>query len=209
MMAHLQRKSLTFDTFEAFLDWQGLQDTKHELVDGVPRAMTGVSEGHGIVQVNIAVALFNKLRGGPCRPFVSDVAMKTGVRNGRYPDVMVDCGPRNATNRALPNPVVVFEVLSPSTEGEDRTVKLWEYNELRSIAHYVLVEQSMPLIYLYSRGETGDFRLRAQEVLGLDGVVELPGIGASLSMAEIYEGMEFDPEVLAALPPPTPSPWAG
>ena len=208
-MAHVQHKPLIFGTFEEFLDWDHAQDTKHELIDGVPMAMTGGSEGHSVIQVNILTSLSIKLRGGPCRPFGSDLAMKTGVRNGRYPDVTVDCGPRNATNRAVPNPVVVFEILSPSTQGEDRTVKLWEYNELRSVAHYVLVEQSAPLIYLYSRGETGDFRLRAQEVEGLEGVVELPAIQVSLSMADLYEGVELDPEVLAALPPPTPSPWAG
>lgn len=207
-MAHLQHKPLRFESFEEFLDWDHAQDTKHELVDGVPIAMTGTSEGHNVILMNIAATLFNKLRGGPCRPFASDMAMKTGVRSGRYPDVTVDCGPRNARNRVVPNPVVVFEILSPSTEGEDRTVKLGEYNERRSVAHYVLVEQSAPLVHVYSRGETGEFRLRAQEVQGLDGVVELPAVQVSVSMAEIYEGMEFDPEVLAALPPPTPSPWA-
>ena len=125
-MAQLQQKTVTFDTFEDFLAWERFQDERHELVDGVPVAMTGAVQGHNIIQGNIFATLLAKLRGGPCRPFASGMAMKTGLRNGRYPDVTVDCGARNPANRSLPKPAVVFEILSPDTQREDRSVKLWE-----------------------------------------------------------------------------------
>ena len=207
-MAQPQVKLRTFETFEDFLDWEHLQDWRHELVDGVPMAMAGASEGHNIIQGNIFAALLSRLRGGPCRPFPSDMAVKTGFRKGRYPDVTVDCGPRNPENRSRPSPTIVFEVLSSDTQGEDRTVKLWEYNELRTIAHYVLVEQSAPLLHVYSRGESGEFKLRPQEVRGLDGVVELSAVGVSLSMAEIYESLDFDSAIEAEAVPAS-SLWTG
>jgi len=79
-MAQSQQKPLTFKTFEDFLDWERSQKTRHELIDGVPVAMAGASEGHNIIQGNIFAALLSRLRGGPCRPFPSDMAMKTGSK---------------------------------------------------------------------------------------------------------------------------------
>ena len=88
----------------------------------------------------------------------------------------------------------MFEVLSNNTQGRDRTIKLADYNAPPSIAHYVLVEQRMPIVHVYSRGPHGDFNLRPQEIRGLDGVVELPAIGISLTMTEIYDGLaDLDP----------------
>jgi Uma2 family endonuclease len=170
--------------------------------------MTGAVEGHNIIQGNMFATLLAKLRGGPCRPFASGMAMKTGLRNGRYLGVTVDCGARNPANRSLPKPTVVFEILSPDTQREDRSVKLWEYNELRSVDFYVLVEQSLPLVLVYSRSAAGEFNLKPLELLGLDGTIGLPTINNSLTMAEIYEGLDFDAKIRPDAPPPTGSPWA-
>ncbi len=205
-MAQPMYKPVMFGTYEAFLDWERLQPVRHDLIEGVPIAMAGASEGHNIIQGNLFAALLGLLRGSPCRPFPSDMAVKTGPRKGRYPDVTVDCGPRNRENRSLLGPKAVFEVLSPETQGDDRTVKLWEYNEVRTIAYYVLVEQAEPLLYVYSRGEGGDFKLRPQELHGLDGTLDLPAIGVALPMIAIYEGLDFQ----AAAEPdaqPTKAPW--
>jgi Uma2 family endonuclease len=115
--------------------------------------------------------------------------IKTGNGRGRYPDVTIDCGPRNPANLVAPQPVVVFEVLSPETQREDRTLKLADYNATPSIAYYVLVETSQPLVHVYSRGPHGDFLLRPQEIRGLEGSVELPAVSLSPAIGEIYEGL--------------------
>jgi len=85
------------------------------------------------------------------------MAIKTGVNSGRYPDATIDCGTRNRLNRSLPKPIVVFEVLSPETQIEDRTVKLSEYNSVKTIQHYVLVEQEKILVHVYTRDESGNY----------------------------------------------------
>jgi Uma2 family endonuclease len=206
-MAQPPYQPLTFKSFEDFLDWERHQEAKHELIDGVPRAMAGGSEGHNIIQGNLFASALSKLRGSPCRPFPSDMAVKTGTAKGRYPDVTIDCGPRNPGNRSAPNPAVLFEVLSPETQKEDRTIKLAEYNAVPSVAHYVLVEQSEPLVHVYSRGASGDFTIGPQEIRGLDGTFELPAAGISMTLAEIYEGVAFDAEVDPEALPPTRSPW--
>jgi Uma2 family endonuclease len=178
-------------TFDAFLDWERRQEVKHEFLDGVPVAMPGGSEAHNIIQTNLLVSATPKLRGGPCRPFPSDMLIRTGTGRGRYPDMTIDCGPRNPANLVAPNPVVVFEVLSPDTQREDRTVKLADYNATPSIAHYVLVEPSEALVHVYHRGPHGDFILRPAEVRGLDASFSLAAVGLTLTMSEVYDGLDL------------------
>jgi Uma2 family endonuclease len=187
-MAQPYQRPLTFD---AFLAWEQRQETKHEYVDGDVLAMAGGSEAHNTIQANLIAAAAPKLRGSPCRPFPSDMLVRTGLGRGRYPDMTIDCGPRRPDNRVAPEPKVVFEVLSNDTQREDRTIKLAEYDATPSIAHYVLIEQDEPRVYVYSRGPHGQFLIRPADVSSLDGVVELPAIGVLLTMAEIYEGLEF------------------
>ena len=187
-MADSQLKVLTF---EAFLEWERHQETRHEFVDGEILAMVGGSQAHAMIQVNLLVALRSKLRGSSCRPFTSDMLMRTGRNNGRYPDVTIDCGPYRGESRTASKPTVVFEVLSESTQREDRTRKLADYNATPSIAHYVMVEQDEPLAYVYSRAHHGEFSVIPQEIKGLHAAIELPSVAIALTMAEVYEGIEF------------------
>ena len=193
-------------TFGEFLDWERRQEIKHEFLDGVAVAMAGGTEAHNIIQGNLLASSLAKLRGGPCRPFPSDMLVRTGTGNGRYPDMTIDCGQRNPSNLVAPNPTVVFEVLSPATQREDRTLKLADYNATPSIAHYVMVESSEPLVHVYHRGPHGDFSLRPQELRGMDGRIELPATDLTLTMTEIYDGLDIDMEVEAEPAEDTRSP---
>ena len=189
-MSQAMRKRLTF---EQFLAWESRQEFKHEFVDGEPVAMAGASVGHNLIQTNLISATVPKLRGTGCRTFTSDLLVRTGNDRGRYPDTTIDCGQLQPGDRVASEPRVVFEILSPETQRHDRTIKLADYNATPSIAHYVLIEQSVLLVHVYSRGPHGDFNLRPQEIRGLGGVVELPSVGISLTMAEIYDGLEVSP----------------
>ena len=181
-------------TFEQFLDWERRQERKHEFVDGEVIAMAGATIAHNIIQANLVAAAAPKLRSSGCRPLTSDMLVRTATGRGRYPDMTIDCGQRRGQDRIAPEPRVVFEVLSQDSQQQDRTIKLADYNATPSIAHYVLVEQRAALVHVYSRGPHGDFNLRPREIRGLDGVVELPAIGISLTMTEIYDGLDdLDP----------------
>jgi len=188
-MAQLNLKPLTF---EEFLDWERRQDLKHEFVDGEVVGMAGGTEAHNTIQANLIAAAAPKLRGSRCRPFPSDMLVRTGTGRGRYPDMTIDCGPRRGTNLVAPAPTVVFEILSAETQRQDRTIKLADYNATSSIAHYVLVEQAEALVHIYSRGPHGDFNLHPREVRGIDGTVDLPAVDLALAMSEIYDGLELD-----------------
>lgn len=183
-------------TMEEYLAWEATQDQKHEFVDGYAYGMAGANEAHNIIQGNLFAAAHGKLRGTPCRPFPSDMKVQTGNGRARYPDVTIDCGPRNPGNLIAPEPRVVFEVLSPETQKDDRTIKLADYNATETILHYVLVEPSEPLVHVYTRRLNAEFDLRPEEIRGLEATVELPRVPLTLTMAEIYEELEF-PEAQA------------
>src|SRR5436309_5805030 len=120
-MAEPQLRRMSQDEF---LGWQDQQDRLYELVDGVPvlplKMMTGASQAHDRVVVNIIRELANQLRGGPCRPTTDDLAVRIPAGNVRRPDVTVECGEAGRRELAVREPRVVIEVLSPSTMTFDR-----------------------------------------------------------------------------------------
>lgn len=185
-----------------FLLWCLDQDERYELVDGVPvrieeeidtpdgpRLMTGASDVHDRIVVNIIVALGNQLRGKPCRPATADLAVRTKIRSVRRPDVTVTCDPPLG-NRYEVNPKLIVEVLSPSNRGVPWQRKLDEYWRLDAARYVLLVESHEPRAVLYARtGTTWD----SIDADTLADVFELPDIGCRLAMADVYEGLDLPP----------------
>jgi Putative restriction endonuclease len=105
-------------TQDDFLQWEERQPARYEFDGFQPVAMTGGSVNHAVIQANLVRHLGNRLDSGPCRVFGSD--LKIAVADAiRYPDAFVVCGPLRGKDNIVPNPVVVFEILSPSTQGTD------------------------------------------------------------------------------------------
>jgi Uma2 family endonuclease len=110
---------------------------------------------------------------------------------------MVVCSPVDRTATVVTDPVVVFEVLSPSTAAKDRIVKAREYQATPSVRRYVMLEQDSVGATVYARA--GDSW--THEILIADSVLALPEIGVELPLAELYEGIVFDDEPGADEPP--------
>ena len=114
----------------------------------------------------------------------------TSVAEGhvRYPDGVVLCSPVDRTATVVYDPVVVFEVLSPSTARDDRIVKAREYQATPSVQRYVMLEQDSVSATVYARsGETW-----THEILIADSILALPEIEVELPLAELYEGVVFE-----------------
>jgi Uma2 family endonuclease len=175
-------------TLAEFLEWEERQPMRYEF-DGIgPVAMTGGTYGHSTIQGNLAIAVGGRLRGKPCRFQGSDLKFQVAEGHVRYPDGMVVCSPvdRNAT--VIYDPVIVFEVLSPSTTRGDRIVKAREYQATPSVQRYIMLEQDGVSATVYARsGETW-----THEILVTDSMLALPEIGISLPLAELYEGIVFN-----------------
>jgi len=174
-------------SLDEFLVWECAQPERHEFVDGIIRVMTGASAGHVTIAMNLSSALREALRGTRCRPFGSDMKV---IANGniRYPDVSIACKPVDDRADHLPEPVVVIEILSPSTAREDRGRKKIDYFATPSIRQYAIVEQDERLIDLYTRTDAGWI----DEVVVDDGTLTLSAIGVAISLDAVYEDTELD-----------------
>ena len=179
-------------TPEDLFVWQRDQDELYELVDGHPvprhRMMTGASMQHDRATVNIIGTLYAQLRGKPCRPTTADISIRTSIRGLRRPDVMVECAPLVPDTYEVLEPRLVVEVASPSTTTVDQTRKVEEYKRHPTLAYILLVETLKPQALLYRRsGEGWDI----ETFEGLQAVVDLPDVGATLPLADIYDGLTF------------------
>ncbi len=142
-------------TLAEFLAWEERQPLRYEF-DGVgPVAMTGGTAGHAAIQANLAIAIGGRLRGGPCRFFGSDLKIKTADDHIRYPDGVVVCSSVDRAATIVHDPVVIFEVLSPSTAGTDRIAKAREYQATPSVSRYVMLEQDRIGATVYARSGDG------------------------------------------------------
>jgi Uma2 family endonuclease len=198
-------------TVEEYLAFERASDERHEYLDGViyamagsasTQAMAGESEDHGTICMNLSVSLGSQLRGTPCRAFSKDMKVRCGPyhphsREGlyAYPDLVVVCGSSQYHDQirdVLINPIVIVEVLSPSTEAFDRGDKLYRYRRwLPTLTDYVLVAQDRPLIDHYQRTTDGRWELETLE--GLDAHLRLSSINCTVPLSEVYERIVFPP----------------
>ncbi len=175
-------------TLAEFLDWDSRQDVRYEFDGMQPIAMVGGTFAHASIQRNLALALGGRLRGKPCSFIGSDLKIEVAGRI-RYPDGFVLCTPVAATTTVVRDPVVIFEILSPSTSGTDRIVKTREYQATPSVRRYVILEQDRIAATVLSRADA----LWITEILLDDANLSLPEIGIDLPLAELYEGVELSP----------------
>jgi Uma2 family endonuclease len=171
---------------EDFLEWVWGQDYKFEMIEDRLVMMAGGSRNHAAIAVNMTIALGNRLTGKPCRPFNSDFLLEANGRNRYYPDVTVACG---ETRDFTDQPVLVVEVLSPSTQREDLGPKLRNYLRIAGLQYLLYVWQDQPKVRLYL--PAGDGGARPREIIGLEQTIELPALGISLPMVEIYRDVIF------------------
>jgi Uma2 family endonuclease len=173
-------------TLEQFLAWEERQDLRYEFDGAQTVAMTGGTVAHETIKRNLIGILYAALRGKRCSPFGSDLKIRTqtGIR---YPDAFVTCSPMDPRATVAPDPVVIFEILSPSTAGVDRIVKNREYQLIASVRRYVMLEQDRVAATVFER--QGDDWVG--HILTDDAMLAMPEIEIELPLGELYEGLDL------------------
>ncbi len=182
-----------FVSVEDYLAAEELSPFKREYVDGWVRAMTGASVRHNEVTLNCLYRLKQVLRGKMCRPYHSDMKLRVGQQNSTrfyYPDVQVVCKVNAPTDLYQDSPVLIIEVLSPSTRQYDLDEKLGAYLQIASLEYYIVLEQHQPIAIVMRRTTEGFLR---ETYEGIESTIALPLLGCTLSLGDIYEGVEFTP----------------
>lgn len=175
-------------TRDEFFLWAEAQDEPYEFDGFEPVAMTGGTLRHNRIILNLQAALRARLLAGKCQPFGPDAGVRTTGDAVRYPDAVVTCSKFDLSAREVPNPVVIFEVLSPTSAHIDQIVKLLEYRAVVSIRRYVILESSNVGLAVHSRAQGGaDWTATAL----IEGVLPLPEIGIEIPVAELYLGTEL------------------
>lgn len=184
--------SKTYITPEQYLEIERKAEYKSEYYNGEMFAMAGAQEAHNLLVAHAIRDLDQQLRSRDCRVYPSDMRVfvpKTGLYT--YPDVVVVCGERKFQDTevdTLLNPVVLVEVLSPSTEAYDRGRKFEHYQSIESFQEYLLIASDRMHVDVIMRQTGGRWLLRSASEPTES--IELTSIGCRLLLADLYEKVD-------------------
>ncbi len=176
-----------------YLAFEEKSKIRHEFMDGEMFAMAGATRRHNLLSTNVSTELNLRLRETDCEVYASDFRVK--IRDGHYvyPDVAAACGEILTENNemTLLNPVVIFEILSKSTEKRDRSEKAEDYFKLESLKDYVLVAQNKIRVEHFSRQSGNKWSLGIFE--NFDDTIYLESLDCRISVKLIYLKLKFPP----------------
>lgn len=195
MTANPKSDHLTMSKKE-FLEFLANSDIKYEHIQGEVYAMAGASPNHNRIAFRLGSRLDDHFANKSCEGFGGDQLIEIEKYDSRFfPDMSVVCGEPEFTDsnpQALLNPILIIEVLSPSTEKFDRDEKFRIYRGLKSLREYVLISQYSPQIICYYLNDAGVWEFR--DAVGLDSEITLQSIDCTLSLADVYERVTFESE---------------
>lgn len=173
-------------SYQDYLSHEEASNTKHEFLNGEIYAMAGGTPVHGAIAMNVGAALIAQLRGKGCRVQSSDVRIRvlaTGLAT--YPDVSVVCGHAELDPQSritITNPILLVEVLSPSTADYDRGEKLEHYKQIPSLREVVLVAHGERMLEVWGRADGGAWSCEQVRA----GTAILASVTATLTIDDVY-----------------------
>ncbi len=176
-----------------YLIFEEKSKIRHEFMDGELYAMAGATRKHNLATTNISTELNLQLRETDCEVYANDFRVKIRDGHNVYPDVAVACDDieTEGNDTTLLNPIVVFEVLSKSTEKRDRGDKAEDYYHLESLQDYVLVSQYHVRVEHFARQANNEWTFKIYE--SLDDTVTLKSINCEISLKLIYLKLKISP----------------
>ncbi len=178
-------------TLDQFLDWDSGDDQRYELFAGVPVAMASPSRAHQILAVNLARRLAEALDSRPPCSAGAEAAIGVADQDDtcHVADLAVTCRPHEPGQQLTLEPLVIVEILSPSTENRDRKVKLPDYRAIPSVEEIVLVDQQQVYCEVHRRLDGGRWLtdlLRRPEAR-----LRLESIGFDQPLSAVYSNVSF------------------
>jgi Uma2 family endonuclease len=172
---------------DEFLDWENRQQDRNEFVRGDIYAMVGARRTHGRIVANLVRHLGNHLADSPCQVFAESMKVQVGEEAVLYPDVFVTGDAADlSTETVFHAPLVVVEVLSPSTQAYDRSQKFALYRRLASLREYVLIDPDTRRVEGFRRGADGLWVLHD---MSESDRIDIACIGASLAPSDLFAGI--------------------
>jgi Uma2 family endonuclease len=176
----------TTHSLEEYLELEKRSEVRLEYVDGELNAMVGDKKQNNRIVGKLYRLLADPAEAKGCQVFFTVVKTQVSATRYRYPDVIVTCE-EDTDEYTVKAPCALFEVLSESTEDVDSTKKLEEYLKLPSLERYVMVRQDRRVAMVYKRAASG----WVFEILEGDGVIDVPCLETSVTLAQVYAGIQF------------------
>jgi Uma2 family endonuclease len=174
-------------TVDEFLAWDGDPDRRYELIAGEIVAMAPPSLHHALIAANAIGEIRQRLK-PPCK-VLSEAGIRLAWRNDMYyqADIAVTCSPLDRDQWGTPDPIVIIEILSPSTEAHDRSVKLVDYRHIPSVREIVLVASNDKKVEHWRREGAG------WTVVDLEAAdrIDFRAIGFDIAVEALYEGLDL------------------
>jgi Uma2 family endonuclease len=172
----------------AFLAWVQGREERYELAEGRVVMMVGASRAHGLIVSNLLVVLRGQL--DPLQwTVIADFGLDAGPETLRYPDIVVDRSGGAAGDYVATAPVLLAEVLSPTTAEIDLGDKAAEYLRLPSLLSYLVFAQSGQKAYVWTR-EADGFPPAPSVIVGRDKIIRIAALNLALPMGAVYAGVE-------------------
>lgn len=166
---------------------------KHEYYKGEVFAMSGASLEHNIISRNMMVFVGGKLKGKACQPFGSNLRIHIPPNTlFTYPDLTIFCDKPVLTDNSFDtalNPVVIIEILSPSTRNYDMGIKFMLYRDIETLKEYILIDSEAVYVQKHLRQPDNSWVLT--EIKQIQEALHIHTIELSIPLTEIYEGVSF------------------
>ncbi|MGQ0671799.1 MAG: Uma2 family endonuclease [Hyphomicrobium sp.] len=176
-------------TKAAFFAWAQGRQGHWELKDGSVVMHPGGSRRHGTIIGRFVGLLIARLDPSRWSVVPTELAIEIGT-DIRYPDVLIEHASQEGDALSTASPVVLVEVLSPSSIGTDMVIKLAEYTSLASLEAYIVASQDEPILWVWQRSaHTRAFPALPTEIKGRDASVDIAALAIALPLAELYRGI--------------------
>jgi Uma2 family endonuclease len=172
---------------ETFQRWVADQEGRYEWVRGEIVMMVDVSRGHARIVTKLIIILSSLLDPDRFEVVSSEFGVNTSGSR-RYPDVLVEPLSADLRGRTSEAPIFIAEVLSSSSVSVDMREKPSEYMELSSLQTYAVFSENEPMVWVWTRGETG-FPEEPAMIEGTEKTLAVPALGVALPLADIYRGI--------------------
>jgi Uma2 family endonuclease len=184
-------------SIEDYLEGEKISEIKHEFINGEVYAMAGASEKHHRICANLFIKLDSHLESSSCNAFITDMKLKTDEATFYYPDVFVSCDKHPESEFYREEPILIIEVVSPSTRQTDRREKLRAYQQIPSVHEYAIVEQDKILVEIHRRQPNGSWITYFFN--DNDEEFTFESVDLTLKLDEVYRRVNFEEKRISNL----------
>jgi Uma2 family endonuclease len=173
-------------TPEEYIAFEEQSDIKHEFDNGKLRPIPGTTDQHNNIALNCAFILRQNLKGKGCSTFMESVKLQVNPTRYTYPDVFVCCDERDTNDHYIKRyPVLIIEVLSPTTRFYDLTDKFIQYRNIDTLQYYIAIDTEKVFAQCFLRKENNDWEVGIYT--DLNETIELPNLNMSILLTDAYQ----------------------